>query len=205
MKHLMSRRSRTALLLSLSLLFLTFTACQSWRLKWKNFQENFLGLSMTIESYDENSQLIDSLHGKSVSIERDTQFDSSEESSDSPVLRLTIGRHIMQHVGSSLIMYEDGLNNIFTEFKQKQNVKDMDLSLPVMNRLFSTLENRFTGRAKVVLIRSQNGTPLATFAGNKVSIFKTDVPKSSGLLVDGKKLYIYRCDFSIYDRELLEN
>lgn len=180
------------------------TSCQGIIMKWKNFQEDFFGLSMTIQSYDEDSQIIDSLHGKSVSIERDKTFDSNEESSDSPVLRITVGKNVMNHVGSSLILYEDGLNDVFEEFTQRINIGDMDRSIPIMNRMFADMENKFTGRDKVILIRSQNGTPLATFVGNKVSVYKTDVPKSTGILIDGKKLYIYRCDYTIYDRELFE-
>ncbi len=180
------------------------TSCQGIRMKLKNFQEDFFGLSMTIQSYDEDSQIIDSLHGKSVSIERDKTFDSNEESSDSPVLRITVGKNVMNHVGSSLILYEDGLNDVFEEFTQRINVGDMDRSIPIMNRMFADMENKFTGRDKVILIRSQNGTPLATFVGDKVSVYKTDVPKSTGILIDGKKLYIYRCDYTIYDRELFE-
>lgn len=54
------------------------------------------------------------------------------------------------------------------------------------------------------MIRSQNGTPLAAYAGDRVSLDKSDAPKTSELLIDGKRLVIYRCDYTIYDRELLE-
>lgn len=80
-----------------------------------------------------------------------------------------------------------------------------DRSIPLVNRMVSSMKNDFTGKAKVVLIRSQNGTPLATYVGDKVSLYASDAPKTSELLVDGKRLIIYRCDYTIYDRELLEN
>ena len=37
-----------------------------------------------------------------------------------------------------------------------------------------------------------------------VSLDKSDAPKTSELLIDGKRLVIYRCDYTIDDRELLE-
>ena len=64
--------------------------------------------------------------------------------------------------------------------------------------------NITTGRSKVVLVRSQSGKPLATFAGDEVSYFSTGIDKSTGIMIDGKYLFIYRCDYSIYDTELLK-
>lgn len=197
-------KSRKVLLLSLVGVMFFLTSCQNIRMKLKNFQEDFFGLTMTIQSYDEDSQIIDSIHGKSVSIERDKTFDSSADSSDSPVLRVTVGKNIINHVGSSLILYEDGLENVFDEFTKNVDIDSLDRSMPIVNRMVADLDNKFTGRNKVILIRSQNGTPLATFAGKKVSVYKTDVPKSTGILIDGKKLYIYRCDYTIYDLDLFK-
>ncbi|MCM3273784.1 DUF5052 family protein [Paenibacillus elgii] len=56
----------------------------------------------------------------------------------------------------------------------------------------------------LILIRSQSGQPLATFVGNKVSYFATDIDKSTAFLIDGKYLFIYRCDYTIYDLSLLK-
>ncbi len=42
-------------------------------------------------------------------------------------------------------------------------------SIPVLNRMISAFKNDFTGKKKAILIRSQNGTPLAAYAGDRVS------------------------------------
>jgi len=64
--------------------------------------------------------------------------------------------------------------------------------------------NLFAGKSKIILIRSQQGKPVATFTGNKVSYWQTDVPNSTGIIIDGKYLFIYRCDFTMYETKLLE-
>lgn len=111
----------------------------------------------------------------------------------------------MIHVGSSMIVQEQGLTDVFNQYSKTVNIANEDTrGLPFMNRLINRYKDSFEGKNRVVLIRSQNGTPLATYAGNKVTPYSTDVPKSTALLIDGHLLLIYRCDYTIYDKELLE-
>ncbi|MBP2621043.1 DUF5052 family protein [Streptococcus panodentis] len=192
----------------LSLALLTLSGCQAVENWFKNAQEDWLGLEMTVRTYDENSQLIDRMSGKSLSISRNKEFDSVDaegnSKEDSSVLKVTLGKYEIDHVGSSLIAEEKGLTDVFAQYQKNVDREENSSSVPVLNRMVSKLKNEFTGKEKVILIRSQNGTPLATYAGNRVSLNKSDAPKTSELLIDGKRLIIYRCDYTIYDRELLE-
>ncbi len=187
---------------------LSLSACQSIQNWWKNTKEEWIGLEMTVRTFDESAQLIDEMSGKSLSIERNADFDSVDaegnSKADSSVLKVTIGQYEMDHVGSSLIAAEEGLEDLFAKYQKTVTVEEEGKAIPVVNRMVSQLKNDFTGKAKVILIRSQNGTPLATYAGDKVSLYTSDAPKTSELLIDGKRLIIYRCDYTIYDRELLE-
>lgn len=183
---------------------LFLAGCQDIRLFFKGFEESFKGLEMTIQTYDESSQMIDQITGKSILIERDQTFDSDLESKDSSVIKITIGTKEMHHVGSSMIIAEKGLDNIFDTYAKTVDVANLQRGIPVINSMVNEQRNAFSGKKKVVLIRSQNGTPLATYAGDHVSLYKTEVPKSTGLLVDGQYLFIYRCDYTIYDLALLE-
>lgn len=193
-----------AIFLSLLSVSLFLTGCQDIRMFFKGFEESFKGLEMTIQTYDESSQLIDQITGKSILIERDQTFDSDLESKDSSVIKITIGTKEMHHVGSSMIIAEKGLDNVFDTYTQTVDVANLQRGIPVINAMVNEQRNSFLGKKKVVLIRSQNGTPLATYAGNQVSLYKTEVPKSTGLLIDGKYLFVYRCDYTIYDLALLE-
>ena len=186
---------------------LVLSGCNWLEYKIGSLKEQFVGRELTIQTYDENSQMIDRVQGKSVSIEADDEFSLKDVNGDtvekSSVLNITVGGKQMLHVGSSLIAYEDGLQNIFEEYVQQVDLNSFDRSVPFINRMVNDLQNLTTGKEKIVLIRSQSGQPLATFAGDDVSYFATDIDKSTGIMIDGKYLFIYRCDYTIYDLALL--
>ncbi|UUV99399.1 DUF5052 family protein [Vagococcus luciliae] len=188
----------------LSMTVIMLSGCQDIMNSFKQFEQSFKGLEMTVRTYDEQSQVMDQIQGKSVKIERDDTFDTDEDSKDSSVIQITVGRNEMHHVGSSMIIEEKGLTNIFDEYADKVDINNTKRSVPMINSMVNDFSNSFKGKNKVILIRSQNGTPLATYAGNKVSMYSTDVPKSTGILIDGKYLFIYRCDYTIYDKALVD-
>lgn len=196
-------------LLALSLVSLVFLAgCQSVTDFFKTTQEQYLGLSGTVRTFDENSQVIDKLSGKSISIQSDDRFDMTDElgniSKESSVLDVTIGGSQVLHVGSTLIFSEDGLTDYMDKYGASVELESENRSLPFVNRFFQQIKNDWTGEKKLILIRSQNGTPLATYFGNKVSTSAPDgIPNTTYLLIDGKRLIIYRADFTIYDTALL--
>lgn len=177
-------------------------------LNWgKDFTQDFKGLSMVIQTYDSDSQLIDSIKGKSVKIEKDTTFDrknsEGETSKESKVLSITVGGENMTHVGSSLIAYEEGMTNVFEEYAKKVDIANTRSTVPILSSMVNNFKNDFTGKAKTILIRSQNGSPLATFTGDNIRMSDTEVPSSTNFLVDGKRLFVYRCDYTVYDNKLL--
>lgn len=204
----MKLKQKLALIAVLALSLVSLSACQSVSNWFKNAKEEWIGLEMTVRTFDENSQLIDEMSGKSLSISRNPDFDSVDaegfSNADSSVLKVTLGKYEIDHVGSSLIAAEEGLEDVFSKFQDTVDIDETGRNIPLVNRMVNRLKNEFTGKEKVVLIRSQNGTPLATYAGDKVSLYASDAPKTSELLIDGKRLIIYRCDYTIYDRELLE-
>jgi hypothetical protein len=177
-------------------------------LNWgKDFKQDFKGLDMVIQTYDNDSQLIDSIKGKSVKIEKDTTFDrkdsEGETRKESKVLSITVGGENMTHVGSSLIAYEDGMTNVFEEYAKTVKIDSQNKSVPMLNSMVNEFQNDFTGKSKTILIRSQNGSPLATFTGDSIRMSDTDVPSSTNFLIDGKRLFVYRCDYTVYDNKLL--
>lgn len=186
---------------------IVLSGCNWLEMKFGNIKEQFIGRELTIQTYDENSQLIDRVQGKSVSIEADENFSLKDVEGNtvekSSVLNITVGGKQMLHVGSSLIAYEDGLEDLFDLYSQQVDLENFDRSVPFINRMVNDLANYTTGKEKIVLIRSQSGQPLATFAGEDVSYYATEMDKSTGLLIDGHYLFIYRCDYTIYDLSLL--
>lgn len=181
------------------------TGCNGFEQGWDDLVSKFKGRSVTIQTYDEESQLIDQVQGSHVDIQRNADFDSSVESSDSQVMEISVGKNMMHHVGSSLLMYEDGLYDVMTAENARVNIENYEKGTPLINYFVHDFKNYFgNGNAKVIMIRSQNGTPLAIFSGKEVSIFPTDVPKATGFRIDDKYLFVYRCDYTVYDTELLK-
>lgn len=185
------------------LLVQQLSGCAKVHMTATDLKRNLSGISVTIRTFDEESNIIDRINGKSVNITRDTTFDSSSESKDSSVIKITVGSNEINHVGSSLVMADKGLNDIFDEYKKSADIENSDSSVPVINRVVHSVINDTTGKKRTVLIRSQNGTPLATYMGDKVSTFSVDIPKTTAFLIDGKLLIVYRCDYTVYDTELL--
>lgn len=197
------KKSLIALLLVV--LMAVSTGCNGLSQDWDNLVSKFKGRSVTIQTYDEQSQLIDQVKGSHVDIQRDSSFDSSAETSDSQVMEISVGKNIMHHVGSSLIMYEEGLYDVMTTENARVNIENYEKGTPLINYFVHDFKNYFgSGNAKVIMIRSQNGTPLAIFSGKEVSIFPTDVPKATGFRIDDKYLFVYRCDYTVYDTALLK-
>jgi hypothetical protein len=170
-------------------------------------EEALKGRDVIVQTYDENSNVIDKVEGSSVSISPDGKFDLTDSegttTEKSSVLNITVGGKEMVHVGSSLIMNEKGLTNVFEEYSKTVDIENLGRSIPFVNRMVNDMKNLTKGKSVVILIRSQSGQPLATFVGDNVSYFATDVDKSTGILIDGKYLFIYRCDYTIYETDLL--
>lgn len=131
----------------------------------------------------------------------DTKNDKGESNQDSSVLLINVGNNTVSHVGSSLIMKDAAINDILTT--SKVDVTDNERGVPFLNKMIEQHRNLWKGAAKTLMIRSQDGDPIAVFAGNSVEIFNTDVPKSTLFRVDGKALLVYRCDYTVYDTALL--
>ena len=200
---------KKSILISLvAALVLTLAGCNWFEKKLGDLKEALVGREMIIQTYDENSQLIDRVQGKSVSIKADDEFELTDVDGNvvekSSVLNVTVGGNEIIHVGSSLISHELGLENIFDVYAKSVDLDNFDRSVPFVNRMVNELKNYTTGKDKIILIRSQSGQPLATFAGDDVSYYATDIENSTALLIDGEFLFIYRCDYTIYDTELLQ-
>ncbi len=201
---------KKSLILGGTVIIISFvlTGCNLFDNEMGELKSDFNGREAIIETYDENSNVIDRIQGKSIDVNTDDEFKQTDEKGNtikkSSVLNITVGGKEIIHVGSSLVMHETDLVNIFEDYNKKIDVQNNDNSTPIIDRIINSAKNITTGKSKIILIRSQSGQPLATFAGDNVSYFATGMDKSTGILIDGKYLFIYRCDYTIYDKDLLE-
>lgn len=187
---------------------LALTACSSLNFAFKDFQSNLGNLSATMSTYDAQGEMIDRVDARGFAVTRDTRFDSVDSSgtsqADSGVLHITAGGHEVSHVGSAMIIAEEGLDDAMVEFPEQVDIAANGRSIPFVNRFVDNIRNEWDPKSKVVLIRSQQGHPIAIYSGNEVATASTEIPKSTALLVDGKLLIAYRVDYTIYDTALLK-
>ena len=183
-------------------LLVVLTGCQDIEMSIKSIESHLKGTSSTVRTFDSNGEMIDRITGKSVRIDRDRKFDTEQK--DSSVIKVTVGGKEMNHVGSSLILSESGLNDILDEVDVHVVVENSDRKSPFLNTIVNSYKNSFKGMSRIVMVRSQLGFPLAVYEGNKVSIYSTDIPNSTALLIDGKLLIMYRVDYTIYETSLLQ-
>ena len=205
MKNNLQKYSIVSIILIVSLIV---SSCSYFKNDMKNMQEEFQGLEATIQTFDAQGQVIDNVKGNSISVETDNRFDikgsDGSVTKDSSVLNIQVGGKQMYHVGSSLVMQEQGTTNILNNTNARAEVNDTDSSVPFLSRLKNEFKNDFTGQNMTVLVRSQQGIPIAVFTGDNVSTFQAEnIPNSTALLIDDKRVFLYRVDFSIYDTSLL--
>lgn len=169
--------------------------------------EKINGRNYTIRTFSNNGNVIDVIKGASVYISSDERFDQTNSSGDviskSSVIEITIGENSMTHTGSTLVAYEDGIVDVFDEYAKTHDISNDDRSTPIVNSMVNSFKNNFNGKPKLVLVRSQAGEPIATFVGESVSYFDTEIAKTTNILIDGKSVFLYKCDYSIYDINLL--
>ena len=187
---------------------MTVSGCALFESTVVDVREEFKGLGATIQKFDARGEVIDNVKGNSIAIETDNRFDvrgsDGSVTKESSVLNIQVGGKQMYHVGSALVMQEDGITNVLDDTDARAEVDNADSAAPFLTRLKNKYQNDFTGKSMTVLVRSQHGVPLGVYTGNNVSTFAAeDIPNSTALLIDGKRLFLYRVEFSIYDTSLL--
>jgi hypothetical protein len=188
---------------------LVMSSCAGAAMSFEDFNREWNGVPATIMTYDEDGNSMDNIHGQSIQVSMDQRFKEYSTSSDgslitSPgsVLLMTVGPHTMSFVGSTMLWAQDGVSPV-ADATTKINVSNNQAGRPWLNRAYEYNKNLWKGKAKTVFIRSQSGKPIAVYAASEVEVFGTSIPKTTMLRLDGKRLFIYRADYSLVDTELL--
>jgi hypothetical protein len=184
------------------------TSCAGLGAFGETLNRAFQGVPATMTTYTQGGELVDEVKGQSFQTTRDTKFDTTDSDgkskNDSSVLLISLGNSHISHVGSSMILAQDGLTNVSASLDPKVSFSNTQSGTPWLNNIIKAHRDVWQGKGKTIMIRSQDGTPIAVYAGNQVENLATDVPKSTWFRVDGKYLFVYRCDYTVYDNDLLE-
>ena len=163
------------------------------------------GNAFTMKAYSNTGELTMTAHGRKVGMEGNETTDDNGDKVMSSVVTVTIDGKEVESCGDPLVFNEDDLEPE-KDFAADQ-LKSYDDGRLSNNTLFAQPLNRFKnlfGKARVVVVKSQMGSPIEAFGGNDV-YWKVcdDLPKTTKLMIDGKALYIHRANFQIIDKDLL--
>lgn len=180
---------------------------QNWM---NNVREGLVGSDFTIIQYDHFGEPTMRIHGDSVAVgllENESNLDVESTGFESEVLELTVDRNQVFTVGDTCIIAEDGLDLVtdFSSINTDIDAADGLLAFISGDRLVNNFRNSI-GKEMVVIIKSQMGVPIGIYQGNDVYVsVPDDLPKTTQLTIDGKQLYIHRANYTIVERDMLDD
>ena len=183
-------------------LVIALTGCAAIQGYFNKLTGSLFGKGYTITQYDDYGNLVFTVHGDKVTMDCETDEDGEVTS----YIDITIDGDSWKHVGSTLVFAQKGVD-LITDF---QLPADMDSTghstgLMAVDRKINHYAN-LIGKDLVVLVSSQNGTPICLFQGDDCSIeIPADLPKTTLVHIDGKMVYVHRANVDIIPAELLED
>lgn len=96
---------------------------------------------------------------------------------------------------------------MITDFQVPEEMEDAGISTGLMavDRRINEYANYF-GKKLVVVVSSQNGTPIGLFQGNSCyTEIPGDLPKTTLINIDGKLVYVHRANVDILPASLFKD
>ena len=196
----MNKKRIFALTLAL-VLVLSLTGCAALGSFISQLKGELFGNDYDIRQYDDFGNLVFTVHGDRVAM--DCELDENGEVSS--YIDITIDGEKWMHVGSTLVFAQRGVDMI-TDFQIPEDMENSGTGTGLMavDRKINHYANLF-GKEMIVLISSQNGTPIGLFQGDKCYIeIPGDLPKTTLVSIDGKLVYVHRANVDIIPAEMFE-
>lgn len=191
-------------LITLALAVLTVLAlagCAAIGAYFSQLRGELFGNDYTICQYDDFGNLVFTIRGDRVTM--DCELDEYGEVSS--YIDITIDGRSWKHVGSTLVFAQEGVD-LITDFQLPESM-DSDSASTGLMAIDRTINNyaNFFGKDLVVLVSSQNGTPVALFQGDDCyTEIPGDLPKTTLIHIDGKLVYVHRANVDIIPAALFE-
>ena len=109
-------------------------------------------------------------------------------------------------MGSTLVFAQEGVD-LITDFQIPENMENdgTGTGLMAVDRRINEYANLF-GKKLVVVVSSQNGTPIGLFQGDNCYVeIPEDLPKTTLIHIDGKLVYVHRANVDIIPASLFED
>ena len=183
-----------AVILSLAVLVMTFSGCAALGAYINKLKGELFGNGYKIQQFDDFGNLVFTVYGDKVTM--DCELDEYGEITS--YVDITIDGQSWKHVGSTLVFAQDGVDMI-TDFQLPEGMENENGGTGLMSadRVINEYANMF-GKKLVVVISSQNGTPLGLFQGDNCYVeIPGDLPKTTLISIDGKLVYVHRANVDI--------
>ncbi len=175
---------------------LMLTGCSAIKSALKDYSAELIGLEREFLVYDDEGNITMSVKGNN------TDMQPSEVEN---VLLIEVDNSRWQHVGSTLIAYETGLINYIDDYRDVMILDGENKgSITAIDSALNQFVSNTSGLERIVIVKTQNGIPVAVFDGDKVLVESSSLPQTTKILIDGKRLHIYRADLEILEKSLLK-
>jgi len=197
MKEKENKMNKKILLVSLLMIVFVLAGCTQFKSQVKDLKAETFGLARDFHVYDDFGNKTMTVSGKSTDI---------QPSEVSNVLLITIDGSTWQHVGSSMVVVEDSIKNLVDEYELNTEVDTSDnlRTLTSLDRNINKFKSNFTGLKRVIVVKNQAGVIVGIYEGNNVLVEESVLPNSTKILIDNKRMTIYRCDFEIFEADMLK-
>lgn len=175
------------------------TGCAAFGSFLNRLKGELFGNGYDIRQYDDFGNLVFTVHGNKVTMDCETD----ENGEVTSYIDITIDGQSWKHVGSTLVFAQEGVDMI-TDFQVPMDMENPGSSTGLMavDRKINEYANYF-GKELVVLVSSQNGTPIALFQGDDCyTEIPGDLPKTTLISIDGKLVYVHRANVDIIPASL---
>ncbi len=191
------------LILALALcLVLSCTGCAALGSLISRLKGELFGNDYIISQYDDFGNLVFTVRGDKVTM--DCELDENGEISS--YIDITIDGQSWKHVGSTLVFAQNGVD-LITDFQIPEDMENSGSSTGLMavDRRINEYAN-FFGKKLVVVVSSQNGTPIGLFQGDHCyTEIPGDLPKTTLIHIDGKLVYVHRANVDILPASLFRD
>ena len=209
----MRNLKRTFTIVLFLLLIICLAGCARLRSGIHDLHGSIIGNEYYIDVFDNTGIRTLRSHGKRIDIDNNIVEEKTYSSvSDewystktlSSVITITIDGKQLISCGDTCVFYD---TRLAPEYEFYLNDMESDSSglwdSVLISGMVNSVKNSF-GKPMVVVIKSQMGSPIYAFSGNKVFWeIEQDLPRFTKLMIDGKALYIHRANFQIIDKALL--
>lgn len=191
----MKKFIKKGLWVALLILLILSVGCSTLTSQFKDLSAEIIGLSRTFSVYDDYGNLTMTVQGTRTDI---------QPSEVENVLLIEIDGSRWQHVGSTMIAHESNIENHILTYQEALNLTGNGGSITAIDKQLNSFFANTVGLERVVIVKTQAGVPIAVFEGNNVLVEASALPQTTKILIDGKRLHVYRADLEIIEASLFK-